>query len=377
MKNRMTAVLVLAMAVSLTACGTKASTTENQTTQSQTTNTQTETGAGTAKEEQPAESSVSETGKEKKATEAAEMVDPSKWKWPDKKENLNVGFSQADLASTWRAVESDHMKQIADERGYKISITNAEGDTEQQISDVESLIAQGCNVIVIVPIDADAIQPALDACNEKNIPVIIKARGANAAAGTDYVTSIMSDFVWQGYNAGTWIEGKLKDQKDTINVVEIQGVIGGTDVRDRSQGFHNVADEYGNMEFIAQQSANWSRSEAQEVTQNILQSQGDKVDVIFCHNDEMALGASLAVQAAGYEINKDIYICGIDGMKEALDAVRNDKLSVSVTCTPKYADTVFDVIEQCMEGKQVPASIAVNDAVVDKTNIDQYYNLGF
>lgn len=369
MKKLITTVLALSMTAALAACGTKAPTAETQAVPTQET-----TEAGQTAEK--AESETKEAAEAAKSTGDVNMVDSSKWKWPAKEE-LYVGFSQADLASTWRTVENDHMQQISDERGYKIAITNAEGDTERQISDVESLIAQGCNVMVIVPIDADAIQPALDACNEKGIPVVIKARGANAEAGVDYVTAVMSDFVWQGYNAGKWIAEKLKDQTDKINVVEIQGVIGGTDVRDRSQGFHDAAAEFGNMEFIAQQSANWSRSEAQEVTQNILQSQGDKVDVIFCHNDEMALGASLAVQAAGYEINKDIYICGIDGMKEALDAVKNDKISVSVTCTPKYADTVFDVIEKCVGGEQVPASIAVNDAVVDKTNVDQYYNLGF
>lgn len=373
MKKLITSVLVLTMAAALAGCGSKTPATDTGTD----TGTETKTATETTLNQEAETTAAAESTAGEKVTADKTMVDPSKWKWPASKEDLSVGFSQADLASTWRSVESEHMQQIADERGYKISITNAEGDTEQQISDVESLIAQGCNVIVIVPIDADAIQTALDACNDKGIPVIIKARGANAEAGTDYVTAIMSDFVWQGYNAGTWIQGKLKDQKERINVVEIQGVIGGTDVRDRSQGFHDAAKEFGNMEFIAQQSANWSRSEAQEVTQNILQSQGDKVDVIFCHNDEMALGASLAVQAAGYEINKDIYICGIDGMKEALDAVKNDKISVSVTCTPKYADTVFDVIETCMEGKEVSSSIAVNDAVVDKTNVDQYYDLGF
>lgn len=368
MKRLITTISAMAIAFSLIACGSGKAADEGQV--SETT---------PVEETAPAEEAVqeTETAEATEVTEDAALIDPSSWTWPASNEEIYVGFSQADLASTWRTVESDHMQQIADERGYKISITNAEGDTEQQISDVESLIAQGCNVMVIVPIDADAIQPALDACNDKGIPVIVKARGANAEAGVDYVTAIMSDFVWQGYNAGQWVETQLKDKKEVINVVEIQGVIGGTDVRDRSQGFHNVAAEYGNMEFIAQQSANWSRSEAQEVAQNILQSQGDKVDVIFCHNDEMALGASLAVQAAGYEINKDIYICGIDGMKEALDAVRDDKISVSVTCTPKYADTVFDTIEKCIAGEKVSASIAVNDAVVDKTNVDDYYDLGF
>ena len=104
--------------------------------------------------------------------------------WPSK-EDLFVGYSQADLASTWRTVESDDMQAVADERGYKIAITNAEGDTERQISDVESLLAQGCNVMVITAIDADAIQPALDACKEKGVPVIMKSRGSNGTPAED------------------------------------------------------------------------------------------------------------------------------------------------------------------------------------------------
>jgi len=298
--------------------------------------------------------------------------------WPTQ-DKLYVGFSQADLSSTWRTIESEHMQQIADDRKYKISITNAEGDTEQQISDVESLIAQGCNVMVIVAIDADAIQPALDLCKEKKIPVIMKARGANAEAGVDYVTAIMSNFVTEGTNAANWVKGKISEMGFTgkdVKVLEIQGVVGGTDVRDRSKGFHDVGDVEG-WDFVAIQSANWSRTEAQEVAQNVLQSSGNDINVIYCHNDEMALGASLAVQAAGLTVGKDILIVGVDGMKEALDAIKAGTQSLSVTCTPKYADLVFDTIEDAIAGKEIPTSIDVTDAVVDITNVDQYYELGF
>lgn len=85
--------------------------------------------------------------------------------WPAR-DKLFVGFSQADLKSTWRTVESDDMTAEADKRGYKFAITNAEGDTGKQLSDVEFLIAQGANVLVIVPIDADAIMPALQQAKE-------------------------------------------------------------------------------------------------------------------------------------------------------------------------------------------------------------------
>lgn len=297
--------------------------------------------------------------------------------WPSLDE-LYVGYSQADLSSTWRTVESDDMQAVADERGYKLTIVNAEGDTEQQLSDVESLLAQGCNVIVITAIDADAIQPALDKCKEKGVPVIMKSRGSNGEPGVDYVTFYASDFVLEGQLAGEWAyEACSEKGLDTIKVVEVQGVLGGTDVRDRSAGFHSVADEKGNFEFVAQQSANWSRTEAQELAANVIQSTGGDIDVFYCHNDEMALGVSLACQSAGLTVNEDVFIIGVDGMYEAFDAIKAGTLSLSITCTPKFADTVFDGIEAAIAGETLETYYATSDVAVDATTVDQYYNLGF
>jgi len=298
--------------------------------------------------------------------------------WPSR-EKLFVGFSQADLKSTWRTVENDDIKAEAAKRGYKFAMTNAEGDTGKQISDIESLLAQGANALVVVPIDADAILPALQEAKERGVPVILKSRGSNGKPGVDYVTGIMSDFVWEGNQAGKWISAAAKKKGLTkVRVIEIQGVIGGTDVRDRGQGFQNAADEAGNFEFVATQSADWSRSKAQELVQNLIQSKGKTgFDAIYAQNDEMALGATLALQQAGLVVNKDVFLVGVDGMKEAFDAIKSDKLSASVTCTPKFAAQVFDTIESGIAGKPIPGSLAVNDALVDSTNVDKFYTLGF
>jgi ABC-type sugar transport system substrate-binding protein len=91
----------------------------------------------------------------------------------------------------------------------------------------------------------------------------------------------------------------------------------------------------------------------------------------------MALGAALALQQAGLVVNKDVFLVGVDGMKEAFDAIKTDKLSASVTCTPKFAAQVFDTIEAGIAGKPIPEKLAVHDALVDATNVDTYYALGF
>lgn len=307
----------------------------------------------------------------------AVTAETTNWIWPSPDE-LFVGFSQADLKSTWRTVESDDMQAEADKRAIKIAITNAEGDTEKQISDVESLLAQGVNVMVIVPIDADAIQPALDACKAKGVPVLLKARGSNGVPGVDYVSAIMSDFVFEGYQAGKFIAKAAAEKGlEKVRVIEIQGVIGGTDVRDRALGFQQAADEAGNFEFVATQSADWSRSKAQELVQNLIQSTNKGFDAIYAQNDEMALGASLALKAAGMVVNEDVWLVGVDGMLEAFDAVKAGDLSATVTCTPKYANLVFDTIEAGMAGEEIEPALFNKDVLVDPTTVDKYYDLGF
>lgn len=364
MKKVIAMILSLTIVCSMAACGStsmEGEMTDTDTTAETTTETTTEDTEGA-------------TDTETADTETAEATE---WVWPAL-EDLHVGYSQADLASTWRTVESEDMQAEADERGYEITIVNAEGDTEQQLSDVESLLTQGCNVIVITAVDADAIQPALDACKERGVPVIMKARGSNGVPGVDYVTFYSSDFVAEGEFAGEWAYNACTEKGlDTIKVAEIQGILGGTDVRDRSQGFHNVAEEKGNFEFVVQQTANFSRTEAQEVAANVLQSTGGDIDVFYCHNDEMALGVSLACQSAGLTVNEDVYIIGVDGMYETFDAIKAGTVSATITCNPRFADMVFDGIEAGIAGETLDTFYAVEDVAVDATNVDENYNLGF
>ena len=359
MKKVLAVILSLTMICSLAACGGASMEGETAPEQAKTEAPAADNaeGAGSAADTQPASG------------------DATEWVWPSKEE-LHVGYSQADLASTWRTVESDDMQRVADERGYKITIVNAEGDAERQISDVESLLAQGCNVIVITAVDGDAIQPALDKCKEKGVPVIMKARGSNGVPGVDYVTFFSSDFVAEGRYAGEWIAKACAD-KETIKVAEIQGILGGTDVRDRSGGFHEVADKEGNFDFVVEQTANFSRTEAQEVAANVLQSTGGEIDAFYCHNDEMALGVSLACQSAGLKVNEDVYIVGVDGMYETFEAIKDGTISATITCTPKFAEQVFNGIEAGISGEALETFYAIEDVPVDATNVDENYDLGF
>ena len=128
---------------------------------------------------------------------------------------------------------------------------------------------------------------------------------------------------------------------------------------------------------MAQQSANFSRPEAQEVVQNILQSTGGDIDAIYCQNDEMALEHPLHCRQRARRLARMYSSVGVDGMKEALDAIKNGTLSATVTCNPRLLPTLFDTIEKAMNGEEIDTFIPVEDKVIDKTNVDEYYEYGF
>ena len=384
MKRRIVAAMTLmALTLSVAGCGSSSSTSASASSSADSTAAASESTTVSSVSSESADASGEEVStasstSESVAASSSDAVDPSEytdWNWPSV-DKLNIGYSQADNASTWRTVESDSLQEACDAKNIPITIVNANGDTNQQLSDVESLISQGCNVIVITAIDADAIQPALDECRDQKIPVLLKSRGSNGVPGVDYVTFMASDFVFEGESAANWMIKQAKtDGIDQLNVCEVQGVIGGTDVRDRSQGFHNVADAAG-VNTVVQQSANWSRTEAQELASNVLSSHPE-VNAFFCQNDEMALGVSLAVQSAGLTVGKDVYIVGIDGMKESLDAIKAGTQSASITCTPKFGPEFLEHIIEGCEGQTLKTYYKVDDKTVDITNVDEFYDLGF
>ncbi|MCD2493361.1 ABC transporter substrate-binding protein [Lacrimispora sp. NSJ-141] len=332
-----------------------------------------ETGAGEGE-------TKTEAGTAEKTTKTADKESSEKPEGKDKDsglsmENLKVGFAQLGLDG-WRTAQTASMVEEAEKRGIEMVMTNCEQSAEKQLSDVEDLLAQGCNVIVIPPVDADAILPALDACREKNVPVFLVDRGANAVAGEDYVTCIVSDFVWEGEQCVKYLTSALSD-KETIRVVEVQGTAGGTDVRDRHQGFINGVEAAGNIEIISDQCANWDRAQAQNVIENVIQSTGGEFDAIYCHNDEMALGATLALEAAGLT---DIIVCGIDGQREAIQAIIDGRpLKAIATCSPLFGPKTFDTIEAYVNGEELEPLLINEDYLITPENaaeaIDKYaYN---
>lgn len=258
-----------------------------------------------------------------------------------------VGLSVSTLNNPFFVSLSEGAKQKAKELNINLSVVNASDDTAKQTSDIEDLISKNVQVIIVNPVDSDAVAPAvLDAINA-NIPVISVDRGVN---GVEVTSAISSDNVAGARLAGEYLIELIGENS---KVAELIGIPGATATIDRGKGFHQSAD--GRLNIVASQTANFNRAEGLTVMENILQANPD-IKGIFAHNDEMALGALEAVESLG----KDIVIIGFDATDDAIYAVQNGTMKATVAQQPELMGaTAIETALKIINGETVEKTIPV------------------
>lgn len=283
-------------------------------------------------------------------------------------QGLTVGFSQCDNANSWRIAETDSMQATATEYGVDLIVTDAATDLAKQASDIEDMVAQGVDYLVVAPQEEDGLQAALKSAMDAGIPVILVDRGVNGTAGSEYTTAIMSDFIWEAEQVANLF---IKDSGGKGNIVILQGTQGATSTIDRQEGFMKAI-EGTEMTVIADQVADYVMDKGQEVMENILQAQGDQIDYVFCHNDDMALGAIKAIEAAGYTPGEDIKVAGIDGPAAAMEAILAGKQLASCSCSPLFGPIAFETIAKMASGIEVPAELINEDTLytIDNASVE-------
>lgn len=280
-----------------------------------------------------------------------------------------VGFSQMESDNPWRIAETQSLRDEAKKRGMELVVTDAQGQTAKQVSDVEDLIARRVSVILLAPREFEGLAPALQAAKSAGIPVILVDRAAAGTAGQDYVTLLASNFVEQGQRAAAWL-ATATGGKGAI--VELSGTPGASVAADRAKGFRDGIAKYPGMQIIASQTGNFSRAEGERVMQNLAQSLGAKVTAVFAHNDEMALGALQALKAAGRKPGTDVIVVSMDGQRAALEAIQGGELGATVESNPRFGPLAFDTIEKLRRKDPIPAKILLTDRLFDRKNAAQF-----
>ncbi|GEM46296.1 ABC transporter substrate-binding protein [Deinococcus cellulosilyticus] len=287
------------------------------------------------------------------------------------KDKYRIGFSQTESDNPWRLAFSKSMQDEAKRLGWTLVETNAGGSAAKQVADVRSLIAQRVDAIFISPREEKPLAPVVLEAKKAGIPVIIIDRNVDdsiAKAGRDYITFIGSDFVEEGKRAAEWL---VKATKQNAKIIELEGSTGSSPANDRKNGFHTYIKKFPGMQVIAAQTGNFTRDEGRKVMETLLQAHPE-VTAVFAHNDEMAIGAITALEAAGRKPGKDVIIVSIDGQKEALNLILQGKLGATVECNPRFGVKAFQTLKDFAAGKKIPLKVINPDKFYDKNNAKKY-----
>jgi len=274
--------------------------------------------------------------------------------------DLVVGFAQIGAESGWRDGETNSIKDTATKLGVNLKFSDAQQKQENQIKAVRSFIAQKVDVIGIPPVVTTGFETVFKEAKDAGIPVIFVDRKADVPEDY-YAAFIGSDFVLEGKNAAIEL-AKLMGEKGSI--IELEGTVGAGPAIDRKKGFDDeMAANHKDITILESQSGDFNLAKGKEVAQALIKKYGDKINGIYAHNDEMALGAIQAVEEAGKKPGTDIKIVSIDGEKAAFQAMVDGKLNVTVECSPLLGPQFFEAALTLANGGTVDKWIKSNEGI--------------
>jgi galactofuranose transport system substrate-binding protein len=279
-----------------------------------------------------------------------------------------LGFSQIGAESEWRTANTTSVQSAAAEAGITLRFSDAQQKQENQIKALRSFIAQRVDVIAFSPVVETGWETVLREAKAAKIPVILTDRAVEVPDDTLYVSLIGSDFVEEGRKAGRWLldhykNGAGKDATGDINIVELQGTVGSAPANDRKKGFAEIIAAEPRFKIVRSQTGDFTRAKGKEVMEAFLKAEGKKINVLFAHNDDMAIGAIQAIEEAGIKPGSDITIVSIDGVKGAFEAMIAGKLNVTVECSPLLGPQLMAAVKDVVAGKQIPKRIVTEESV--------------
>jgi len=274
-----------------------------------------------------------------------------------------VGFSQIGAESAWRVANTESIVSEAENRpNIVLKFSDAQQKQENQIKAIRSFIAQDVDVIAFSPVVETGFEAVLQEAKAAGIPVILTDRAVDVEDDDLWVTFMGSDFVEEGRKAGRWVVDNVGTE---LNVVELQGTVGSAPAIDRKTGFEEIIADHPGIQITRSQSGDFTRAGGKEVMEAFLKADGDNIDVLYAHNDDMALGAIQAIKDYGLDPGTDIKIVSVDAVRGAFEAMIAGDLNVTVECSPLLGPQLFDAVEALMNGEELPRRIVTEESVFE------------
>jgi ABC-type sugar transport system substrate-binding protein len=276
---------------------------------------------------------------------------------------VTVGFSQVGAESAWRTAETKSIKDEAARRGVDLRFSDGQQKQENQIRALKSFVAQGVDAIVLAPIVETGWEPALLEAQEAGIPVVLVDRGVKVSDESLYTTLIASDFIEEGRMAARWL---VEQTGGDCRIVELQGTVGSAPALDRKKGFEEIIAQHPGMTIIKSQSGDFTRAKGKEVMEAFIKAEGENIDAVYAHNDDMAIGAIQALKDAGMQPGDGVLVISIDGVRAAFEAMVAGELNATVECNPLFGPILFDTLTRILAGEAVPKKIINEDELFEQ-----------
>ncbi len=274
------------------------------------------------------------------------------------------------LNNPWFVVLKDAAKARAEELGYKADVFDSQNSPATEASHFDTIIDGKYAAILFNPTDAQGSIASVQRAKDAGIPTFCMDREISASDVA--VSQILSDNFSGCVALGQYFVRRL-GEKGTY--VELLGLLGDNNTKNRSDGFHSVVDNYPGLKMLAQQSADFDRTKAMEVMESLLQAHPD-INAVFCGNDAMAMGAHRAILAAGKD--KQVMVFGFDGAKDVIDEIRSGRIVATGMQFPKtMAKMAAESADQYLKGKRdLPQKVPVAVELVNAENIAKYTAYG-
>ena len=270
---------------------------------------------------------------------------------------------------------------------YEVSIQDGKGDQAEQTNQITNFIAQGYDVLILNLVQSTSARTVMEQCAAAGIPTVFINRepseeDMNAFASGNFAgkyTYVGADARQSGRFQGELI-ADLPNKGDLngdgkLQYVMIEGDPENVDAQYRTEfSISQYKEKSGNdVEQLDDQIGNWQRAEGQRLAANALTQYGNQIEVIFCNNDDMALGAKVAIEAEGRKINEDIYLVGVDALAEAVDAVMSGQMTGTVLNDHKgQSHQAVDCAIKAANGEKLEKYYWVDYVKVTPENAAQY-----
>ena len=289
-------------------------------------------------------------------------------------DTFKIGYACNNFNDTFQTVIEGYAEQFAKDNGIEFVYADGRDDEMKQMSDIENFIADGVDALVVVAVNPQGVDPIIDKAAEAGIPLVFVNRnpfsaddGSDIPDGVFYVGSNEID---AGMYQAKYVVDKLGEDAKCGYVV-LMGQLSNTATPLRTEGNKKVFDELEGYKFLAEQTGNWQRDQGMSITENWITTYGDELCAVMANNDEMALGAVEALEAAG--MKDKVVVAGVDLIDDAVVAIEEGRLDCSVKQDGKgQGEGAMGVALAALKGEEVEKLTVVPFVPVSIENVEEY-----